>query len=318
LEHYASAMGMVFAVSFKGVVRWFTEVDQLAGLQSVVVKGCSALALCVATCPWLIEIHVLPKSDFNTWHPYTFFIPLLAFVFLRNVSKTFRGYCLGPFRSLGRVTLETYLLQHHLLMNGKSKTILVVVPGLPLVNLGVVSVVFFGASQVCFQATGEMKDALLGSEPLRNLGILTLATAALTCFAALVQRFLATLLGTAVAVCMLAAVWVICCRPPKVLRALTVAWASSTVAVAVLSQIPWHFVPASAPASPPQGAGAGVASDPLRGLLVLGIASVMLWSGDGFAGSLWIGTALRKQLRRDTKYQEVELGQAVSRKPQIA
>ena len=52
-------------------------------------------------------VFFLPKFEYNHIHPYTFFVPLLSYVFYRNCSKYIRSYNLDMLVSMGKITLET-------------------------------------------------------------------------------------------------------------------------------------------------------------------------------------------------------------------
>ena len=74
-----------------------------------------------------------PWKGYNMWHPFTSFIPIVCYVILRNCTEQLRSKYLHVFTYMGRVTLETYVLQFHIWMkttgiNGSPKTLMMIIP----------------------------------------------------------------------------------------------------------------------------------------------------------------------------------------------
>jgi hypothetical protein len=66
------------------------------------------------------------KSTYMKWHPYVSAVPILAFIALRNVSGSARNYHSKAMSWLGRCSLETYILQFHILLAADTEGILIV------------------------------------------------------------------------------------------------------------------------------------------------------------------------------------------------
>ncbi|KAH7161582.1 CAS1 domain-containing protein [Dactylonectria macrodidyma] len=64
--------------------------------------------------------------DYRIWHPYTSFVPILAFITLRNVASPLRNYSSKAMAWLGRCSLEAYVLQFHILLAGDTKGVLLI------------------------------------------------------------------------------------------------------------------------------------------------------------------------------------------------
>lgn len=86
------------------------------------------------------------RSEYNSWHPYVSWLPVIGYILARNCCGWLRERYLFPLTWIGRITLETYLCQHHLYLANDAKTILVLVPEYPLVNFFVVTVVYVAVS----------------------------------------------------------------------------------------------------------------------------------------------------------------------------
>ncbi|KAF4450417.1 hypothetical protein F53441_6416 [Fusarium austroafricanum] len=68
----------------------------------------------------------LRMSTYIFWHPFISFVPVLAFVAMRNVSGPVRDYHSKAMAWLGRCSLETYILQFHILLAADGNGILIV------------------------------------------------------------------------------------------------------------------------------------------------------------------------------------------------
>lgn len=64
------------------------------------------------------------KQSYNQWHPYISYVPILAFIAMRNVSNRVRSYYSKAFAWLGQCSLETFTLQFHLFLAADTKGIL--------------------------------------------------------------------------------------------------------------------------------------------------------------------------------------------------
>ncbi|OBS26137.1 hypothetical protein FPOA_00080 [Fusarium poae] len=70
-------------------------------------------------------LHLRTKV-YKAWHPLISFIPILAFIALRNICAPVRNYHSTAMAWLGRCSLETYILQYHLLMAADTEAVLIV------------------------------------------------------------------------------------------------------------------------------------------------------------------------------------------------
>ena len=59
--------------------------------------------------------------------------------------------------TIGKTTLETYLLQHHIWLTSNAKSLLVVVKGYPKVNFLVVTAAYFAVSRRVYRLTMEVR-----------------------------------------------------------------------------------------------------------------------------------------------------------------
>jgi len=88
-----------------------------------------AIAASAITIPAFLIFEVTREDKFayNKWHPYISFLPILAFIVLRNSSQRLRNSHSAAFAFIGRCSLETFILQFHIWLAADTKGILVMI-----------------------------------------------------------------------------------------------------------------------------------------------------------------------------------------------
>lgn len=119
---------------------------------------------------WTVFLFPLPKPHYNALHPFTSWIPITAWIVLRNVHPALRARSSALLAWCGTITLETYIAQSHTWMatnvaDGQPKAVLAVVPGAPLVSFGVASAVALVLSRRLFVATAALRDVVVPHAP---------------------------------------------------------------------------------------------------------------------------------------------------------
>ncbi|UNI19138.1 N-acetylneuraminate 7-O(or 9-O)-acetyltransferase [Purpureocillium takamizusanense] len=110
-------------------------IGMLAGMASVRSKLWSRLLVetklsglvglvIVAGYWYLSNRYFATKQEYNWWHPYASFVPIMGFVAARNVAAPVRVFYSRAFAWLGRCSLETFTLQFHLLLASDTKGVL--------------------------------------------------------------------------------------------------------------------------------------------------------------------------------------------------
>jgi N-acetylneuraminate 9-O-acetyltransferase len=177
LDHYSALFGMVFAMNFPYLIAWFAAVERMPSLaMRVVLKSAVGALWLAASYWWYNEVYLLPKYEFNAAHPYWFWIPVMTFVYFRNLTPTLRSYHSALLNWLGKITLETYLLQFHIFMVAKNadgswapRKLLSLVPEFPLVNMLVCGLIYVACAKVSFNATLSLRDACIGELTPRDM-----------------------------------------------------------------------------------------------------------------------------------------------------
>ncbi|CCM04188.1 uncharacterized protein FIBRA_06354 [Fibroporia radiculosa] len=131
----------------------------------LVVKGAAGASGIVLLWFFAFELYQPDKFAYNLWHPYIAFLPVGAFVILRNANGILRSASSRAFAFIGQCSLETFIIQYHFWLAGDTKGVLLVIPGTrwrPL-NLVITTIMFIYVSHRVAQATGEVTNWICGS-----------------------------------------------------------------------------------------------------------------------------------------------------------
>ena len=165
LDHYSTYFGMIFALNFPLAEQYFHS-----------ARGYplyfAATIMAILSIWWYQNIYSLEKMEYNLVHNYFAFIPLTAYIFFRNVTPGIRSKVSMSLHALGKTTLETYLLQHHVWLTSNAKTLLTIVPDMPWVNFFLASLLFYTLSKELYRLTMTLRGMILpdnGTIAARNL-----------------------------------------------------------------------------------------------------------------------------------------------------
>lgn len=178
LDRYVWIWGMACASALP-----FVEAVE-DGPRKLVARLVAVLAAAPVVFFWVRDVYSRDKFSYNTLHPYTSWIPVTVYIILRNLSSRLRSVYLGLFAGLGKITLETYILQFHVWMkttglNGSPKHRLNIIPFAPTgqdadqpdtlfwTNFIIVTALYLYLSQRAFSLTTHLKDALVPTEAHR-------------------------------------------------------------------------------------------------------------------------------------------------------
>jgi hypothetical protein len=114
----------------------------------------------------IFEASLPNKFVYNKWHPYISFLPIVAFIVLRNASAQLRNTHSAAFAFIGRCSLETFILQFHIWLAGDTKGILVVIgpSRWRWVSFILGTVVFVFISWKMANVTGTITEWIMGSQ----------------------------------------------------------------------------------------------------------------------------------------------------------
>eukprot|EP00732_Lithocolla_globosa_P004043 Lithocolla_globosa_v1_NODE_3498_length_1655_cov_24.973750.p1 type:complete len:469 gc:universal NODE_3498_length_1655_cov_24.973750:1484-78(-) len=153
LDHYASFFGMLFAYNYPTLEMALKWVEDQAPLKHLFWKGLVLVVMIIILIPYYIYVFTLNKFEYNYYHPYTSFIPITAYIILRNMVPLARKKVIGVFQWCGTITLETYLLQFHIWLVHDAKYRLVLIPNFPHYTFFWASVGFVALSYMLFQSS---------------------------------------------------------------------------------------------------------------------------------------------------------------------
>ncbi|OSX67336.1 hypothetical protein POSPLADRAFT_1072296 [Postia placenta MAD-698-R-SB12] len=137
----------------------------------LIVKASAGASGIVLLWFFAFELYQPDKFAYNLWHPYISFLPIAAFVVLRNANVILRSASSRMFAFIGTCSLETFIIQYHFWLAGDTKGILLVIPGTRWrpVNLILTTVMFIYLSHHVAQATGEITNWVCGSSKSQTL-----------------------------------------------------------------------------------------------------------------------------------------------------
>ena len=132
----------------------------------IFIRASTGLSMIVLV--WFMDFELLQESKFtyNAWHPYISFLPIVAFVTLRNATPLLRSCSSRIFAFIGKCSLETFIIQYHLWLAADTKGILLLIPGTKwrALNFVLSTTVFIYVSHHVAWATGELTRWICGDE----------------------------------------------------------------------------------------------------------------------------------------------------------
>lgn len=161
LDRYATAFGMVFAYCYPYMEKALATIESMDFMSSLTVKTIIGGVSIVCLSLWYYFVGSIEnKFLYNSLHPYTSFIPITFFIVLRNISSTFRKNYFYGFGVIGKITLETYLLQFHLMLANNNK-FLVQFVDYPMLNFLITWILLLFFSQNAFYSTDTLNNFFL-------------------------------------------------------------------------------------------------------------------------------------------------------------
>ena len=164
LDHWSTLLGMVFALNYPIITLFFQKIEGMRLKVQWMGKASIAVGMLTSFGLWTRGPLMYEKIPYNSTNPYFGCIPLLTYIYLRNITPRMRSYTMNLMHEVGKTTLETYLMQHHIWLTSNSKTILVFVPGWPRVNLALVTYLYVILSRKLHKLTLLLRGMLLPND----------------------------------------------------------------------------------------------------------------------------------------------------------
>lgn len=164
LDHWSTFLGMIFAANYPIVSLFYRKLEAMSWLKCWLGKSCMGASIMVAFVVWVRGPFLLDKFDYNVTNPYFGFVPLITYIYFRNLTPGLRSHSLKILHEIGKTTLETYLMQHHIWLASNAKTLLVLIPGWPKINMLVVTIIYFTLSRKLYKITIFLRGMLLPND----------------------------------------------------------------------------------------------------------------------------------------------------------
>lgn len=164
LDHWSTFFGMLFALNFPITSLFYRKLETQPWHIQWPAKGIIAAVAIGATFWWVTGPFDQKKFAYNQTNAYFGWIPMLSYIYLRNLSPWLRGHTLDLLHQIGKTTLETYLMQHHIWLTSDAKSLLILIPGWPKMNFLVVSLVYVFFSRRLYQLTLFLRGMLLPND----------------------------------------------------------------------------------------------------------------------------------------------------------
>jgi N-acetylneuraminate 9-O-acetyltransferase len=161
LDHWSTYLGMIFALNFPITSLFYRKLEAMPTLKEFLAKGAMGAGLFAAFAVWASGPFRQGKFDYNQTNAYYGFIPLIAYIYFRNLTPFLRNHTLELLHQIGKTTLETYLMQHHIWLTSNAKSLLTLVPGWPKVNFLLVSLIYVFFSRRLYQLTLFLRGMVL-------------------------------------------------------------------------------------------------------------------------------------------------------------
>ena len=163
LDHFVTIIGMLVACNVHHLAALYAYMEKQAKSTQRVLHAATVAACAVVLYLWYAYCLLLPKAAYNAYNPYSTWVPIIAYIVLRNLTPWLRTHNMFVFTWCGRITLETYILQFHVWLSDDAATLVFYTGSTtyPLVNFVIASMIYVGLAWVVFHLTTVISDALI-------------------------------------------------------------------------------------------------------------------------------------------------------------
>ncbi|CAK9328911.1 unnamed protein product [Citrullus colocynthis] len=155
-DRYIWILGMIYAYYYSTVEKWIEKLDEAKLKLRILIKTTIVVTSATAAYLWFEYIFKLNSITYNKYHSYTSWIPITAYICIRNVNQNTRSYTLTLFGSNAP--------------DAQPKKLLIIVPNYPLLNFMLTTIVFMTISYRLSELTNTFKMAFVPSKD--NKGIM--------------------------------------------------------------------------------------------------------------------------------------------------
>jgi hypothetical protein len=161
LDHWSTFLGMIFALNFPISSLFYRKLEAQPFWTHFLGKAIPGIGLLFALHMWVTGPFMQNKFDYNQTNSYYGFIPLITYIYFRNLTPWLRNHSLDLLHQIGKTTLETYLMQHHIWLTSNAKSLLTLIPGWPKVNFLLVSLLYVFFSRRLYSLTLYLRGMML-------------------------------------------------------------------------------------------------------------------------------------------------------------
>ncbi|KAK3511913.1 hypothetical protein QTP70_027607 [Hemibagrus guttatus] len=104
------------------------------------------------------------KTKCNEMHPFISVVQILAFVLIRNIPGYARSLYSSFFAWFGKISLELFICQYHIWLAADTKGILVLIPGIPSLNIIISTFIFVCVAHEISQITNDLAQVAIPKE----------------------------------------------------------------------------------------------------------------------------------------------------------
>ncbi|XP_022671735.1 N-acetylneuraminate 9-O-acetyltransferase-like isoform X2 [Varroa jacobsoni] len=178
IDRYSTPCGMLFAFLLHTAKRHGMFIDSpteniiRSRLAMVFLTLASGLALLGAT---TFAFYCGEKPACNEVHPYVSWLPIVAYITLRNAYGSIRAKYSALFAWFGELSLELFVCQYHVWLSAGTHGVLVLIPNYPVLNVCITSFVLVSIAHEVKQLTAYLSRYAVpqdGRKLLRNVIIL--------------------------------------------------------------------------------------------------------------------------------------------------
>lgn len=163
LDRYIAVFGMLLAFAYCTAknLKMFDDSNKRTLFSRPVGVACLIFAI-VALVSYAIQAFTCSsKVSCNETHSTLSFVPILAFVLLRNVPGSLRAKFSKFYSWVGTISLELFIAQYHIWLAHDTKGVLVLIPDQPLLNVILTTYVFVCVSHEIHKVSGILANALI-------------------------------------------------------------------------------------------------------------------------------------------------------------
>ncbi|TSK31465.1 N-acetylneuraminate 9-O-acetyltransferase [Bagarius yarrelli] len=163
LDRFAVINGMLFAFIYL-VLQKYQILSEGKGepLFSTKISNCLLFVSVISFLTYSIwASSCKDKTKCNEMHPYISVVQILAFVLIRNIPGYVRSLYSSFFAWFGKISLELFICQYHIWLAADTKGILVLIPGLPSLNIIISTFIFVCVAHEISQITNDLAQVAI-------------------------------------------------------------------------------------------------------------------------------------------------------------